>query len=127
MTEELRGVGKGAPVVGRINTVDRIHLCCFRIPQMYSVELTEPNGPTDIQMLGLLPLLYKARDVRNIAPRCSRDAAEMQPRRSRDAAEMQPRCSRDAAEIRPQKQWLSPSRRARPFRAAAARSRRCRA
>ena len=60
--EELRGVGKGAPVVGYIHTVDRIDLdLCWpkKVPVRYSVELI--NGPDgkDLQMLGLIPLLYK--------------------------------------------------------------------
>jgi len=65
MSEELRGVGKKAPVVGKVNTVDRIECiaCCpVRVPQMYSVELNEPDGQ-DIQLLGLLPLLYKGVPV----------------------------------------------------------------
>lgn len=64
--EELRGVGSNAPIKGYIHTVDRIEpIGCIpcRVPVRYSVELT--NGPEnkDLQMLGLLPLLYRGASV----------------------------------------------------------------
>ena len=51
--EELRGVGKGAPVKGYIHTVDRIEpICCIpcRIPVRYSIELSDGPDGKDLQV-----------------------------------------------------------------------------